>query len=372
MYRQKQLRLSLLTVLISLEFFGTFKMCLSDSGAAALPSTVVQQPSAPVLSGKNSADIGIVDALVQADASHTFVLSNPTASPLTLTALHGSCGCEHLAYLVDNNELQSTVVAPGKSVQVEVNVRLRGQPAAELSKTAWVIGTGGKILDTLTLSFNVRQPYKVEPQHLDIGDVVAGSSKTAQVTVQMDSSLLPNGTFPSFVSDTPGISAKQAGTALKTKRDSKASLAGNFIVTVDHVTNLGPFAAMLSFAVNTPQKTVETVYLPVSGSVVGDFTTMPRAINFGYMAPGADSERDLILSGSTSDKLKAISVLSGSKWITASIIQSSSTSNSNNSCTVKVILSGKAPAGPIKTEILLFSSKVQSIKIPVSATIVSQ
>ena len=347
-----------------------FNVTLGKSASLPLQSQPTQAPAPPkVLLGDTSADVGLVDALTQPIATHTFTLTNPTASPIIIDSVRGTCGCEHFQLTIDGKVLKGGTLDAGKSATVKFDVDLKGQPATELSKAAFVVSGAGNVLNTLTLSFKPRQPYVVQPPHLDIGDVSSNQAKSATVTVQIDESMLPTGEFPAFVTDTAGITAKRVGEPRKTERDGKQTISTDYLVSVDHPNVMGPFAAMLSFNLATPSKTVDTVYLPVSGTVVGDFSASPKAINFGVVASGVDTTRELILTGSSSDKLRAVKFVSVSPWVSGEIVPNASGGNTSV-CNVSVTLSGKAPSGILKTSIVLTTGPDQSLTIPVSANVV--
>jgi len=337
--------------------------CLSAALAAA-------SVSKPPLTGNCSADLGLVDGLTQQEATHVFTLANSTTAPLELTSIRGSCGCEDLAYLVNSQRQQSITLQPGEIVAVQMGVRLSGQPPIPVTKTAWLIGAAGNIVATLSLSLQVREPYRVQPAHLDLGDVPAGGTKTALVTVDIDKSLLPTEQFPAFVTDTPGVTAIQSGAVTETQRDGKQSLAAEYLVTASHLTSVGSATARLSFALKVPSGQLDTISLPVSANVVGDFAVSPKAVYFGAVSVGASPVRDLIVTGATAASLQQVRVLSGSPNIAAQVIPSEVGGDSNHAI-VRITLSGKPPAGRLQTYIILTYSESQTLTVPVTATVVT-
>jgi len=123
-----------------------------------------------MIGGETKADIGLVDASVQSDAIHVFELSNNSSAPLNVSGLRGTCGCEKLALLSDGKQVNKLTVPTGGSFQVQVGVRLEGQPLGSVTKMAYILGgpTGSSILHDLCLTFRVRQPIAFDPPRLNL------------------------------------------------------------------------------------------------------------------------------------------------------------------------------------------------------------
>ena len=186
--------------------------------------------------------------------------------------------------------------------------------------------------------------------------------------MEVDSVLLPAGQFPAFTTDTPGVTAKQSGPAILTVRDGKPEYSTNYLVTVNQVSTMGNFAAMLSFSLSTADHPNETVFLPVTGNVVGSFAVSPKAVNFGAVASGPDVVRTLILTGSSASSLTQVKVVSDNPSLSAQIVPN--TGGSGESCSLNVTLSGKAPVGQLKANISLSYGPNQNLVIPVTANVI--
>jgi hypothetical protein len=346
------------------------QICHGDTLPVPNKPAVVQPAAQRVLSGPISADIGMVDALAQPTATHTFTLTNSTNASIDIASIRGTCGCEHFSLLAAGKEVQSAKLAPGKSVSIKFDVDLKGQPPDELTKSAFVVGDSNNILNTLTLSFRLRQPYIIQPMHLDVGNVSTVAAKRVPATVEIDSALLPDGVFPGFVSDTPGISAKLSGPVRKSLRDGKSVFCQDYLVTVNQPNKIGSFASMLSLNIPTKGKEVDIVYLPISGTIVGDFVASPKTVSFGAIIAGSEVKRSLVLTGSSTDKLDAIKCVSSSQWVTAQIVPNGAGIGKSQNCTLTVTLSGKAPAGLLKTSIILTAGPSEFLTVPVTANVV--
>lgn len=343
---------------------------LSGPAFPAGPGTPLgNSASVPALSGEMTADAGLIDGAVQSDAVHLYTLKNSTSGPLKVLGMRGTCGCEHMAIYQDGHEQTSITLQPGQEFQALLGVRVAGQPAGMLSKTAWVYGgpSGIETLASLTLTFRVRQAALFDPPRFEFGDIPAGGSATATVTLHVDRPAASKEiVVPDLVGDTPSLTAVKIGNPQPEVRDGKPGAAITYRITLKPSSLLGLFSATFrtSWPVSAgPQPTV--LALPVAFRVVGNLAVVPRALNFGFVAKGATPTRSIMVIGQSVDSLKSATVSTPSAWLKVQGMSNCQPYRSGASGTVTVTLDGP-PSGKLQSNISVRGVDGETVDLPVS------
>ena len=346
-------------------------------------TTVAVNPPSP-LSGPTSADVGEVDGAVQSDAQNLYTFKNATNAPLKIAGMRGSCGCEHMALYVDGKEQTSLVLQPGQEFQALLGVRVEGQPAGNLTKTAWIYGgiSGVQTLATLSLTFRVRQAVVFAPARLDLGDIPAGGSASATVIAHIDK--LPDSksvTAPDLQTDSNSVLVVKVGDPVPEVREGKSGTAVQYRVTVTNLSLLGPSGATIrtvwpgvsvTQGASSPTgvgTSGSTFALPLTYSVVGTLDVAPHMVSFGVVSKAASSTRTLLVIGKSVDDLRAMKATSASTWLQVQGISNEHPYGAGASGLLTIVLAPGAPSGPDKSLITVHAADGERVEVPVSATV---
>jgi hypothetical protein len=220
------------------------------------------------------------------------------------------------------------------------------------------------------------------PDLIDFGTVTAGRQVVRRVTVTIAPRLLPAGARPLLMtSDTdiyirpvPASETAGAGQPQSPPFTGAGGPAGGHSAQYDLVlrprARLGIISGIVSLAVAGPGNAVTptNITVPLQGDVRGAVAARPEMIMFGMVTAGVPSVQNVALTTTTANILAGARIASGSPYLSAQIVRVNS---QPAHFILKVILSKKAPAGSLETQITVIAADGEELLLPASAYVVA-
>jgi hypothetical protein len=256
----------------------------ADTRTASEAPTVVRVGLGGVTAAAR-ADCGSVTGT---DVSHTFLLRNADASPLTISRFHPSCHCTSAALVPDGG--LPVVLAPGAEATVRVSVAVEPYLIGPLEKSVQVYADGRDTpIATLTLDADVRPLVSLEPTQLDFGMAPAGHVRTRTLRATLDARLAPAEGTPQLLATDPDLKVTPLAASADVTSGMRTYM---YRVTLAPDAALGPVRDVLEFAHSAGQSATlgatlsDSSGVPVTGTVVGSATASPSLVAFGTVSVG--------------------------------------------------------------------------------------
>lgn len=351
---------------------------LLDASLPMLQLTVVATPQVKdARLGQGTSRIGPLDPVTTPQAEQTFLLKNQNAHPVTIARLRASCGCESLLLLQRGVPATSVTLAPGEEVSVRMAVKLAGQHGGLLHKYAWVYAPKSDTpLASLEMLLTLRTPVSCSPEVVNFGSGPAGISRSLQVTITADRSVLAGSVFPLLTSDSRDVQVTAVGEPTPAARDGQPSLVQKYQVILKAEAPAGHLQGHLRFSSSSTSGALGaavgstpafgSISLPIAGEVLGRFSATPQTLFFGSILSGKEVTRQIILTGPSSDSLTDLRLSTGGQWLSIHLGQPRPAgAGSPFLCPLEVTLSAHAPVGPSQEQITLTTGKGDRLVIPV-------
>jgi hypothetical protein len=329
---------------------------------SATPLTAMLQPGETTVgAGAVLWNAGAIDEGRQNHVEHTFTLKNTNSQSVTVSRLRGSCGCETLFLTQGGKEAPTVKLAPNETVQVRVSVALHSGQSGEMHKYAWAYGpeASSPPLASLELVMTVRAPVVFKPDILDFGHLSVGVPQSVTMRVTADTEVLAGQPVPTPISDQKTVTVTPAGPEISVMQDGKAAKSRRFRVTLSAPLESGTVTGSLSLPAPAGSALAAT-RLPLAGTVSGTMTAQPESVFFGSIPGGQSFTRQVLLSESSTQHGKALSVSSSSAWLTAVIQETGGTKP-----LLVVTLKPGAPVGPLQSAVVVTSASGERLSIPV-------
>ena len=329
---------------------------------SATPLTATLQPGETTVgAGAVLWNAGTIDEGRQNHVEHTFTLKNTNAQSVTVSRLRGSCGCETLFLTQGGKEASTVKLAPNETVQVRVSVALRSGQSGEMHKYAWAYGpeASSPPLASLELVMTVRAPVVFKPDVLDFGHLSVGVPQSVIVTVTADKDALAGSPLPTPISDKKTVTVTPDGPETTVMQNGKAAKSRQFRVTLSGPLEAGTVTGSLSLPAPAGSL-LSATRVPLAGTVSGTMTAQPGSVFFGSIPGGQGFTREVLLSESSTQRGKVLSVSSSSPWLTAVIQETGGTKP-----LLIVTLKPGAPVGPLQSAVVVTSASGERLSIPV-------
>ena len=311
---------------------------------------------------------GVIDGGREKPLEHTFTLQNATSSPVTVSRLHGSCGCETLFLTKGGKEAPTATLAPGEDVKVRVSVALHPGQSGEMHKFAWAYGpdSAAPALASMEIVLTVRPAIAYNPDVLDFGALRVGETRTMDVMVTADADTLAGKPLPTPVGSDASISVMPDGPETSGLRDGKSVRSRRFQVRLSTPAEAGDVSGSIALPPSAPPS-MSAVSMPLAGTISGTLTAQPRSVFFGSVPAGQGVTREVMLSEAAAQRGKALSAKSGSVWLTAQVREVAGTNP-----VLELSLKPGAPVGVIQTQVVVESASGERLNVPVVGEVVGR
>ncbi len=273
----------------------------------------------------------------------TFKFKNTGTGPLTISDVHGSCGCTV-------PKLAKTVYAPGESGEFTVTFNPHGKKGPQNQTVTITSNDPQRPTRQVTITANVSPMVSVDPQVLQLGQVPKGQGKKQTVTV--------TGRYPNFaatsitVSDPKALSAK----VLETKANKTADGEDAFtsVVEIELLPGAPVGQVQQTLTIRTTKED-RVMNVTVLGEVMGEINVQPPRIALGALTLGQDISTTVKLTHREGKDFKIVKVeevpAQGDKVLTITPVQDDPAKG--NSYTLNI--GGKTPSAPgsIRGEVLV-------------------
>lgn len=372
---------------------GALSVLSSPTNAAettpALPAPGLTVVAADGIKSRSASvgvlESGAVDSLTHSTIEHDFTLRNDSQAPVVIARLQPTCGCTSVL-LGEANETSKTL-APGEQVKVHASVNI-GHFHGSIYKAIRAMAEDNKtVLATMEISADIKDPISFSVNQIRFDNVVAGTSRSAPLTVIVDPRLAAMGTLPQLVSSNPDIQVALVDQAAPQAAEQR------YMVTLAPQTPGGLLSGTISFSPLAAKSTLpaapaatpalpgavtltpealsailQKTTLEVAGEVVGNIKAAPSMVVFGT---AKDSKQQVTLTGTTPQSLENLQVTSSSPWVLVRLTPASPANGAADKQTASLELSIKpdAPVGGIQSQVLVTNAAGERLRLPVSAYI---
>lgn len=341
---------------------------------ASLSPAFAQQSAPPPLAvvakagpDANRHDFKTVSLLAQRSVVHTFTLRNTGAAPVTVRGARSACGCiSTVAGSAGAGE--GTVVAPGATTEVRVELDLGKVPAGPLRKQIEVVGEGAAspVLATLEMVGTLAPVAVFDPPLLDLGRVEAGAGKQQEVSVALDARAVADGRSwpePAVVTPSGTVSTAVRVTPLPEAPAEATDAAGvrrlvrRYRLTLGKDAPVGNVSGTLTFPAPAEPAALRGAVAFVSGEVYGDLTSTPQLVAFA----GGQRVRRVRLEASGAAAFAGLKVTSASPHLTARLVPAAAGATRE----LEVTLAEGAPASLTESSVEVTTAAGLRLVLPV-------
>ena len=275
---------------------------------------------------------------------HIFEFENLGNDTLNIGKVKTSCGCT--AAMLTNN-----TIPPGDTGEIRATFN-SGTLTGNVTKSISVISNDPDHPSyKLTIYGEIIEDVTIKPKNIDFGSVYIGEKTDKTVTIK--SHTMADFKIKNITTSKPFVNASIA-----------EEENGEYVIKAALVNNpeIGRFSGGIILETNSPLQ--KKVIMPFFGEIVGDITTYPKKIYYGYVDKGKELSQKLYVKVNKSNI-----TISGIKlfpdYVSAKIIENIATDNPHYLIEVKLL--PEAPAGKIGGVLELYTnSKIQPvIRIPI-------
>lgn len=344
-------------------------------------------------------DVGLLDRRRTPTLRRIFTLQNGGMTPVLVERLQTSCGCATvLAGQGGKARKMPLTLAPGESAAVEVEMALNNISPGAFEKYVWAyLPNETEPAATLRLVGVLHTEASLAPLRLDFGRKSAGTSAALPLTLTLDARLLEKfgGKPPRLVSSNPDVTVRADTAEPQTLTgDGQTVVRLPYVVTLSEKARLGMAAGTISLVPLVPESgkgarqggrnpaespAVEATF---AAEVAGEVTAVPATLLFGTTPQGRAITRTLRLRARSAELLRGIVAEESRPFFSlrfGEIVERNAAGEAASegelprfSRTVEVVVSGKAPAGVLQTEITLRLANGQRLVVPLLAYVLSR
>jgi len=326
-------------------------------------------------------NFGVAHLRAAQSIEHIFTIRNVSASTVSISALHPSCGCT--TAMLDQGSLPLTL-KPGAQVPVRVVVDASMLAAGAIRKSVLVYSNGSEEpAVTLEMVGTLLPQFYLSRALLDFHNVAFGHEKKIDFSIAIDPTM-PDANVPiKIVCSNPDIRIISA------HRSSIPHETGTGVVMREYDAIVSPHARL---GLLTGEVTVQSIAdlgsnkhqifatVPLAGTVIGDLSSAPGELAFGVVPVGTSKCLSIVIESATPiDPPKILT--RRDKYV--SCVMRTSMGNGIRKRTesrvfarqskhfvLDVTLKPVAPVGSISSEIEV-SSKSERLVLPVSGYVTS-
>jgi hypothetical protein len=279
---------------------------------------------------------------------HIFEFENRGKDILNIGKVKTSCGC--IASILTNN-----TILPGKTGEI-MAIFNSGSFTGNVTKSISVISNDPERPSyKLTISGEIIEDVSIKPRNIDFGSVYIGEKTNKTVTIK--SQTKSDFKIKKITSSKPFINA-----SITEEKN------GEYVVKIALENNpeIGRFSGGIFFETNSQIQ--KKVTIPFFGEIVGDVTTYPKKIYYGFVTKGKELTHKLFVKINKSN-IKVLSIKTSPDYVSSKIVKKGE--KDNHHYLIEVKLHAEAAAGEIGGVIELYTnSKIQPVvRIPIMGEI---
>jgi len=272
---------------------------------------------------------------------HIYEFENRGKDILNIRKVKTSCGCT--AAILTNK-----TIPPGNTGEIRATFN-PGFRTGNVTKSISVISNDPERPSyKLTISGEIIEDVSIKPRNIDFGSVSLGEKTSKTVTIK--SQTKPDFKIKKITPSKPFINA-----SITEEKN------GEYIIKVALENNpeIGRFSGGIYLETNSQRQKKVTV--PFFGEIVGDVTTYPKKIYFGFVARGKELTHKLFVKISK-DNIKILSIKTSPDYVSSEIVEEGE--KDNHHYLIEVKLHAEAAAGKIGGLLELYTnSKIQPVVI---------
>lgn len=335
--------LYLTTILISIFAVYQFFICVESQGSETIPdndknSDINASAQGPTIFFENP-DFNFGQIFKGQKIDHIYKFENRGNDVLNIGKVKTSCGCTAAI-------LTSNMIPPGKTGEI-MAVFSSGSSTGNVTKSITVISNDPDHPSyNLTISGEIIEDVSIRPKNIDFGSVHVGEKTDKTVTIR--SQTVPDFKIIKIIPSKPFISASIA-----------EEKNGEYVikVTLENNPDVGRFSGGIHLETNSQMQ--EKVNIPFFGEIVGDITTYPNKIYYGFVTKGKELSQKLYVKVNKSN-INISSIKTFPDYVSAKIIENLETNNPHYLIEVK--LHSEATIGKINGVLELHTnSKIQPV-----------
>ena len=340
-------KLYLTTILISMFAVCQFFICIELQGSETIPdndknSDINASAQGPTIFFENP-DFNFGQIFKGQKIEHIYKFENRGNNVLNIGKVNTSCGCTAAI-------LTSNTIPPGKTGEIRA-IFSSGSFTGNVTKSISVISNDpDHPRYNLTISGEIIEDVSIKPRNIDFGSVHLGEKTDKTVTIKSQTE--PDFKIKKIIPSKPFISASIA-----------EEENGEYVIKVELENNpeIGRFSGGIHLETNSQMQ--EKVNIPFFGEIVGDITTYPNKIYYGFVTKGKELSQKLYVKVNKSN-INISSIKTFPDYVSAKIIENLETNNPHYLIEVK--LHSEAAIGKINGALELYTnSKIQPvIRIP--------
>lgn len=255
-------------------------------GAAPIPAPAVPTAAvaAPGLQFETLAkDYGSIvegDSIVIA-----FPFKNTTNKTINIRNISVSCGCTSL----EDNPKE---VPPGGTAEIRVKYNSTGRAGLQTKTVTVATDDVGQPFYTLSFTGRARTELGLSHQNVFFGEVRRANENVREVMVY--NTLQPPVEITKIEVSDPTILVTKLDPQPYSSPDGTSGIQVPVRVTLPKGVKEGRLNG--SIILHTTHPTKKTLTIPVMASVIGKVSAVPRSLHFGEVNPGAELERQVLLT----------------------------------------------------------------------------
>ncbi|MGR3174247.1 MAG: DUF1573 domain-containing protein [Candidatus Scalindua sp.] len=340
------------TILLSMLAVCQFIMCVELQGAEVVhgndkDSDINVSVQGPTIFFKNP-DFNFGQIFKGQKIEHIFEFENRGKDILNIGKVKTSCGCT--AAILTNN-----TILPGNTGEIRTTFNSRSYTGNVTKSISVISNDPERPSYKLTISGEIIEDVSIKPRNIDFGSVYIGEKTNKTVTIK--SQTKPDFKIKKITSSKPFINA-----SITEEKNGeyviKVALENNF--------EIGRFSGGIYLETNSQIQ--KKVTIPFFGEIVGDVTTYPKKIYYGFVTRGKELTHKLFVK-INKNNIKILSIKTSPDYVSSKIVEKGETDNQHY--LIEVRLHAEAAAGKIGGLLELYTnSKIQPvIRIPIMGEI---
>jgi len=272
---------------------------------------------------------------------HIYEFENRGKDILDIRKVKTSCGCT--AAILTNK-----TIAPGKTGAIKATFN-SGKLSGNVTKSISVLSNDPeRPRYKLTISGKIIEDVSIKPRNIDFGSVLLGEKTNKTVTIKSQ-------TTPDFKIKKIRPSKQFINASIVEEKNGEYVIE----VTLENDPGIGRFSGGLYLETNSQRQ--EKVTVPFFGEIVGDITTYPKKIYYGFVTGGKELTHKLFVKINKSN-IKILSIKTSPDYVSSEIVEEGE--KDNRHYLIEVKLHAEAAAGEIGGVLELYTnSKIQPVVI---------
>jgi hypothetical protein len=279
---------------------------------------------------------------------HIYEFENRGKDILNIGKVKTSCGCT--AVILTND-----TILPGKTGEIRATFNSKSYTGNVTKSISVISNDPERPSYKLTISGEIIEDVSIKPRNIDFGSVSLGERTNRTFTIK--SQTTPDFKIKKITPSKPFINAS----IIEEEN-------GEYVIKVALENNpgIGRFSGGIYLETNSQMQKKVTV--PFFGEIVGDVTTYPKKIYYGFVTRGKELTHKLFVK-INKDNIKILSIKTSPDYVSSEIVEEGE--KDNHHYLIEVKLHAEAAAGKIGGLLELYTnSKIQPVvRIPIMGEI---